>query len=248
MKYPSFGFLFCGTTMAFLSLSLLGSSGCGKVTGQGTAEKYEELSAAVCDPSAGPFTIEIDNPFFPLPPGRTIELEGDENGVQVHLTFAVTDETEEVAGVMTRVVTETSTENGEVVEISRNFFAQAPDGTVCYFGEDVDIYEGGVVVNHEGAWKAGEGENLPGIIMPSDPRVETRFVQEIAPGIAGDVSAIIGMGETVSEPGGKFTNVLHTLEWNPVEGQTSNDGEEKFYAPGVGLIEDDVVELVSVTN
>jgi hypothetical protein len=25
--------------------------------------------------------------------------------------------------------------------ISRNFYAQADDGTVCYFGEDVDTYD-----------------------------------------------------------------------------------------------------------
>jgi hypothetical protein len=37
-------------------------------------------------------------------------------------------------------------ENGLLVEVSRDFFAQAPGGTVCYFGEDVDDYEDGEIV------------------------------------------------------------------------------------------------------
>ena len=45
--------------------------------------------------------------------------------------------------------------NGQVVEISRNFSAQTDGGTVCYFGEDVDIYDAtGEMVSHAGAWRA----------------------------------------------------------------------------------------------
>ena len=49
------------------------------------------------------------------------------------------DDTEVVAGIETRVVEEKEWEDGEVIEVSRNFFVQAPDGTVCYYGEDVDM-------------------------------------------------------------------------------------------------------------
>lgn len=240
---------FTGLGVAALWLSFLGPSGCGKVVGKGTAEGFEELSTAICAPDAGGFTLEIDNEFFPLPPGRVLELEGDEDdGTITHVTIEVTNETQVVGGVTTRVVVETTKGDGEVVEVARDFFVQASDGSVCYYGEEVDNYVGGVVTNHDGSWKAGEGENLPGIIMPAAPRSETRFAQENAPGVAGDLSAIIGTGETVNEPAGKFENVVHTLDWNPLEGQTSADGEEKFFAPGIGLVEDDVVELLSVTN
>jgi hypothetical protein len=242
-----------GSVMGCMGAALLGffvgPFGCGSVPGKGTAESFEELSTAICAPAAGGFTLEIDNEFFPLPPGRTLELEGDEdNGTIEHVTIEVTNETQVVGGVTTRVVVETTQENGVVVEVARDFFVQASDGSVCYYGEEVDNYEGGVVANHDGSWKAGEGENRPGIIMPAAPRVETRFQQESAPGVGEDVSAIVGVGETVREPAGQFENVVHTLDWNPLEGQTSADGEEKFFAPGIGPIEDDVVELLSVTN
>ena len=47
--------------------------------------------------------------------------------------------------------------NGELVEVSRNFYARCTQtGDIYYFGEDVDIYEDGVVVSHDGAWLAGK--------------------------------------------------------------------------------------------
>jgi len=42
-----------------------------------------------------------------------------------------------------------------LIEVSQNFFAQADDGTVYYFGELVDTYGGGSVVSHEGSWLLG---------------------------------------------------------------------------------------------
>ena len=48
--------------------------------------------------------------------------------------------------------------------VSRNFLAQTQDGTVCYYGEDVDIYQGGVITSHESQWRAGVSGALPGIL------------------------------------------------------------------------------------
>ena len=143
-----------------------------------------ELDIGICDPAAGPFSLQITNPYFPFPSGSVSVLKGVEDGTKLRLRITVLDETEVVAGVTTRVVEEKEWEDGQVIEISRNFFVQAPDGTVCYYGEDVDIYENGQVVSHEGAWRAGEGDNRPGIIMPANPAVGMTYAQEVAPGIS----------------------------------------------------------------
>jgi len=42
--------------------------------------------------------------------------------------------------------------------------------------------------------------------------------------------------------------ISHAIDWNPLEGQTSADAEDKYYAQGIGLIVDDVVELISCTE
>ena len=143
----------------------------------------------------------------------------------------------------TQVVEEAEYEGGDIVEISRNFFVQAADGTVCYYGEDVDIYEDGKIVSHDGAWKAGDGKNEPGIIMPGDPAVGTKFYQESAPEIAEDMSAIVSLGDTIKVPAGEFSDTLRASDWNPLEGETV--AETKYYVKGIGLAVDAEVELTS---
>ena len=66
-------------------------------------------------------------------------------------------ETQVVLGVTTHVLEAKELVDGELYEVARNFYVEAADGTVCYFGEDVSFYENGVVANHDGSWRAGEG-------------------------------------------------------------------------------------------
>ena len=229
-------------TLVF-SLLIIGGCSSSNNGGGGGGCPETNLSISVCDPSAGPFSLLINNPFFPLFVGDELVLEGeDDEGTFLEIIITVLDETEIVAGVTTRVVEEAESEDGEIVEISRNFFAQAPDGTVCYFGEDVDDYEDGEIVGHEGEWRAGENGNLPGIIMPGNPQVGQIFQQESAPGIAEDQAEIVAMGETIDVPAGEFSDTLTTLDCNPMENGAI---DEKVYVEDIGLAIDEDAELVS---
>ena len=48
--------------------------------------------------------------------------------------------------------------------------------------------EAGVVVSHEGSWRADEGDNQPGIYMRAAPAEGMTFEQDVAPGVAEDES------------------------------------------------------------
>jgi hypothetical protein len=185
----------------------------------------------------------IDNGFFPVVVGSEMVLEGvDDEGIEVRVEITVPGDTETVAGVETRVLVETEFEDGELVEVSRNFMAQAPDGTVCYFGEEVDNIEDGEVVNHDGSWLAGENGNLPGIIMPGEPEVGMVFQQEAAPGIAEDQAEVIAFGEEIDVPAGMFSDTLTTEDCNPLEDGAT---DLKVYVDGIGLAIDESAELIS---
>ncbi|MGH2578823.1 MAG: hypothetical protein ACRDG9_13915 [Actinomycetota bacterium] len=214
---------------------LLPFTACGRFSG------YENLSGTdACDPAAGGFSIDIDNSFFPLPVGHQVVLEGEEAGGHLLVRIMSLDETETVAGVESRVVEEYEAKRGEVVEISRNFFAQAQDGTVCYFGEDVDIYDGaGNITSHSGAWRAGVGGNRPGIFMPPTLEVGLAFQQEIAPGIAEDQAKVIALGEATEVPAGTFEETATLRDGSPLDGSSG----EKVYARGIGLIVDGPARL-----
>jgi hypothetical protein len=207
---------------------------------------YKNLaSIGACDPDPTAFTVEIDNPFFPLPVGQQVVLEGEEGGAHLLVRITALDEVETVAGVETRVIEEYEAKEGRVVEVSRNFFAQAHDGTVCYFGEDVDLYDrAGNVTSHSGAWRAGADDNHPGIFMPPHLEVGQAFQQEIAPGIAEDQANVIALGERTEVPAGTFDDTATLRDGSPLDGSTG----EKVYARGVGLIVDGAARLTRYSS
>jgi hypothetical protein len=172
------------------------------------------------------------NEYFILEPGYRITLENDEEKVVI----TVLDETRDVNGVATRVVEEREWKNGNLVEVSRNFFALCTKTKdVFYFGEDVDVYKQGKVVGHGGAWLAGSGDAKAGLMIPGTPRVGMKYYQEVAPGVAMDRAEVVSVNETFTTPAGVFNNCLKTKEGTALN---PNEKEYKRYAPGIGIIQD----------
>ena len=184
------------------------------------------------------------NRFFRLEPGLQLVLEGEEDGETVQAIITVLDETETVDGIETRVVEERESEGGELVEVSRNFFAVcAATGNVFYFGETVDDYENGQVVSNEGAWRVGEGENRPGLMMPAQPLIGARYYTEIAPEIALDRTEIVALPVRVETPAGTFEGCFEAVDTTPLEPEAR---DAKVYCPDVGIVRDEALELVSI--
>jgi hypothetical protein len=158
------------------------------------------------------------------------------------LTITVLDETRNVGGVETRVIEERETNSGQLVEVSRNYFAISKrTGDVFYFGEEVDIYRNGKVVDHEGAWLSGVKGAKFGLMVPGQPMLKAKYYQEIAPGVAMDRAEVVSLVETVKTPAGEFRNCLKTEETTPLEPGVK---ESKYYARGVGLVQDGSLKLV----
>jgi hypothetical protein len=179
---------------------------------------------------------------FVLEPGFVAVFEGTEKGAPVVLTITVTDKTRIVDGVETRVVEERETAGGRIVEISRNYFAiSRKTGDVYYFGEDSDTYEHGKVVNHDGSWLSGVAGAHFGLALPGQPKVGAGYYQELAPKVAMDRARIVSVTETVKTPAGEFKNCVKAEETTPIE----KGKESKLYAPGVGLVQDASLKLVS---
>ena len=192
------------------------------------------------------FASTGENSYFILKPGYQVTLEGEEDGEELQLVMTVLDETKIVNGIETRVVEEKETEGSKLVEISRNYFALCkPTNNAIYFGEDVDIYEDGEIVSHEGAWLAGQNGSKAGMIMPEKVEVGLKYYQEIAPGVAEDRAEIVSVNDTLNTPAGTFDQVLQTEETNPLK---PDEKEFKFYAPGIGLIQEEAIKLVNYTK
>ena len=215
-------------------LGLVGEA--GALTKQKTGYT-DEFFLGDCD-----FSSKGSNRFFILEPDYQLRLRGEgKDGTKIQLTITVLDRTKEVDGVQTRIVEEKETEDGEVVEVSKNYFAICKQtNSVFYFGESVDIYEGGKVVSHEGSWLAGEDQAKAGLIMAGVVLLGAKYQQETAPGVAMDRAEIVSMDEEVETPAGNFKGVLNVRETTPL-GPGLVD--YKYYAAGIGLIQDGNLKL-----
>lgn len=199
------------------------------------------------------FQATVDNMWFPLVPGETQVHEGEEvddegETVEIRVESTVLTETETIAGIEVTVVEAQEYEDGELVEVTLDYYAQHIDGTVYYMGEKVDEYEDGEVVGHEGQWLAGEGSNQAGVFMPADPQVGDEFEQERAPGIAEDESKVVAVDESVTTEAGSFEGCIKTEDLDPLGDVT----ESKYYCPGVGLVreepEEGFLDLISTRD
>lgn len=193
--------------------------------------------------SIDPSTMSADgeNSYWCLKPGRYVVLGKLEPDGSELVVISVLDETEMVDGIETRVIEEREFENGQLAEISRNFFARAKDtDDIYYFGEDVDYYEDGAVVDHEGEWRAGVNGARPGLYMPANPAVGMKFYMEIAPDEAMDRAEIFETGASCETPRGMFDDCLIVTESSPLE---PGDESYKRYAKGIGMIHDDGLDL-----
>ena len=199
------------------------------------------------------------NTYFPLVPGRQSYFSNaacvaaGECDELTELWITMERETRRISipqgrgsrNVYARVMEERETEDGELVEISRNYLAECrPSHDVYYFGEDVDIYEDGEVVSHDGAWLAGRRGALPGILMVEDGFIlGSRYYQELAPDIALDRSEHKRVGFTVHVPAGRFDDCLYVEETSPLEPGSISP---KTYCRDVGLVRDADLELTAI--
>lgn len=173
-----------------------------------------------------------ENPYFSLRPGHQLILAHKDDV----LTITVLNETRRVDGVETRVVEEREAEGGELVEVSRNYYAiSSRTNAVFYFGEEVDIYEDGKIAKHEGEWLAGEKGAKFGLMMPGLPLVGAKHYQEVAPGVALDQAEILEVNAKFDTPARNIENCVKVKETSPLE---PGHDEVKHYAYGIGLIQD----------
>jgi hypothetical protein len=203
------------------------------------AKKLDVSRCATTNPG---FTTAFTNPFFLHGTvGYQLVLEADEDGHHTRNEMTILNVTRNVGGVTVRVLEEREFVDKTLTEVTWNYHVQASDGSICYFGEDVDAYENGTIT-HEGAW-CGVGANQPGIFIPADPQQGMEFQQEVAPGIAMDEARIVGKGP-VTVPFGTFRNTIRIREFNPLDGGKAF----KVLAEGVGFVIDGSQVLTAINQ
>jgi hypothetical protein len=170
-----------------------------------------------------------------MKPGtRWTYRELDEEGRTLTVVTTVSSETKKLAnGITARVVRDTVTEDGEVVEDTFDWYAQDSTGNIWYLGEDTAEFEGGTLTTRSGSWEAGVDGALAGVAIPADPVDDMQYRQEYYEREAEDGGEVLSTEEQAQVPAGHYTNALLTKDTSALE---PNVLEYKLYAPSVGPV------------
>ncbi len=94
--------------------------------------------------------LAIDNQYMPLVPGTTFTYASQtEDGVETDVVY-VSHDTVEILGVTCVVVEDAVSLEGDLTELTYDWYAQDQDGNVWYFGEDSTQYAERPAREHRG--------------------------------------------------------------------------------------------------
>ncbi len=175
----------------------------------------------------------VTNPLFPISRLASVVLNGKVDGKAFRTETTLLPDTRIIEWspgqcVKTLVSQYTAYLDGRIQEVALDFYAQADDGSVWYFGEDVYNYEQGVVADTSGTWLAGK-EGPAAMIMPANAKVGVVHRPENVPGLVWEEVAVKATGRTVKGPRGPVAGAMVARELH-------DDGtfSDKVFAPGYG--------------
>jgi hypothetical protein len=191
-------------------------------------------------PKFGADSAKITNPYLPVSNFHRCVLAGNDAGQRLRIVRVLQGQTKSFTfqghTVKAAVVKDSVTDVGkrQLIEKTVDYFAQDKAGNVYYFGEDVNEYQNGHVVSHEGQWRLGRDTNHPGVLMPAHPKVGDTFYAESVPGIAVEKDTIVADGLTKQIGGHTYQHVIRIREH--ATDPPPSEFEFKSYAPGTGVI------------
>lgn len=250
--------------LAAAALAVL--AGCDAPSGVTSPElspqaSFERFALAPELPDAADFVDPITdanaNPWFPLVAGTVWTYEAEaEDGLE-RTVDTVTGDTRTILGITATVLRDEVYLDGELIELTFDWYAQDRWGNVWYLGEASCEYEPGAYTRDfdpdvpgdceasggdpAGSWEAGAdllgvgSLAEAGIIMWADPLAHKgkAYRQEYYEGEAEDMARVLHGGLTVETEAGTYTDCIETMDFNPLE---PGEIEHKFYCPGVGMV------------
>jgi hypothetical protein len=174
----------------------------------------------------------ITNPLHPTSEVTQVIMGGHVEGKPFRTEVTLLPKTKPIDWggntVDTAVIQYVAYLDGRIHEVALDWYAQADDGSVWYFGEDVFNYEEGRVADTEGTWLAGD-ETPAAMIMPAKPAVGDVYRPENAPEVVFEEVRVEKVNQTVHGPSGNISGAIEVSELH-MDGKR----EGKIFAPGYG--------------
>ena len=143
-------------------------------------------------------------------------------------------ETKKIAnGITARVVRDTVTENGDIIEDTFDWYAQDGAGNVWYLGEDTAEFEDGQDHDARRVVRGRRRRRAAGHHHARRPAAGLAYRQEYYAGEAEDNGEVLSTDELAEVPAGLFRDALLTKDTITIEPDVL---EYKLYARDVGPV------------
>jgi hypothetical protein len=191
-----------------------------------TSARVDLITPTFTDPT------NVTNPLFPVSEQRSVLFLGHVDGEPFRTEVTLLPFTRIVEWQGRQVETLVSQYmaylDGRIQEVAYDLYAQADDGSVWYFGEDVSDFRAGAIVTKEGTWLAGK-DAPAAMIMPGQPAVGDVYRTENSPGFAFEEVTVTAVDRTLDGPIGPIQGGLVAEELH-----MDRKTEGKQFAPGYG--------------
>jgi len=175
---------------------------------------------------------DVTNPLFPVSDQASVLLVGEVDGepFRTEVTLLAQTRIIEWDGQQVEVLISQYVAylGGRIHEVAYDFYAQADDGSVWYFGEDVFNFADGAIANTHGTWLAGR-DGPAAMIMPADPAVGMVYRPENIPGLVFEEVTVQAVDQALDGPFGPIRGGIVVRELH-MDGAT----EDKTFAPAYG--------------
>ena len=185
------------------------------------------------------FVKTVNNPYYPLKPGRTFTYTGKNEKLSVRKEIVVSKKTRVVMGVTCIEVVDSVWVAGKLAQKTLEWYAQDKEGNVWYFGADAKQYKSGKITGSAGSWQAGVNGAQPGIIMRAKPTLGDNYRQNYLKGTVEDMGYVVSLDGALKVPYHAYKNLLITLQWSNL---TPGIIENRYYAKGVGFVYSEMVK------
>jgi hypothetical protein len=175
---------------------------------------------------------KVTNPLFPIASLSHVVLTGLVDGANFRAETTLLPATTTIdlgtSKVEVLVSQYVAYLDGRIHETALDWYGQADDGSVWYFGEDVSNYEAGKIADKHGTWLTCE-DGPAAMIMPARPKIGDVFrVENIYPLVFEEVE-VIETGLTLPGPLGPVPGSIRVRQLH-LDGSYA----PKDFAPGYG--------------
>lgn len=225
-------------------LVALSLSGCGASPAPLGPTGIDQLTIPTPSPDPLDFTADVDNRWFPLPPGTTWTYRRyTATGSEVVVATALAS-TRRIAGVETRPVRWYAVAGARTTPLAVRWYAQDTAGNVWWFGQRLTVRGAELDALATRSWVAGRQGAEAGLVMAAAPRMGDGYLNAYQRGVVERRSTVVSLDAKASVPNRTYRRTVLVRDLSRLD---PVHVAQSYYAAGIGLVAQQTV-AVSTTE